>query len=48
MYIVDEEIKYGLGFDEVIELFCFEEFVVLKYVRICGMMGIVINMESEK
>jgi len=48
VYIADEETKYGLGFDEVIELLRSEEFVNIKHVRIRGMMGIATNTESEK
>ncbi|HTI57730.1 YggS family pyridoxal phosphate-dependent enzyme [Mucilaginibacter sp.] len=48
VYIADEETKYGLGFDEVIELLRSEEFAALKHVRIRGMMGIATNTESEK
>lgn len=48
VYIADEETKYGLGFDDVIELLRSEEFAALKHVRIRGMMGIATNTESEK
>lgn len=48
VYIADEETKYGLGFDEVIELLRSEEFTNIKHVRIRGMMGIATNTESEK
>lgn len=48
VYIADEETKYGLGFDEVIELLRSEEFAALKHVRIRGLMGIATNTDNEK
>ncbi len=48
VYIADEETKYGLGFDEVIELLRSDEFSLLKNVRIVGLMGIATNTDSEK
>jgi len=48
VYIADEETKFGLSFDEVIELLRAEEFTELKNVRIVGLMGIATNTESEK
>lgn len=48
VYIADEETKYGLGFDEVIELLRSDEFAQLKNVRIRGLMGIATNTDSEK
>ncbi|HJP64415.1 MAG TPA: YggS family pyridoxal phosphate-dependent enzyme, partial [Mucilaginibacter sp.] len=48
VYIADEETKYGLGFDEVIELLRSEEFAALKHIRIRGMMGIATNTDNEK
>jgi len=48
VYIADEETKYGLGFDEVIELLRSDEFTELKHVRIRGLMGIATNADSEK
>ena len=48
VYIADEETKYGLGFDEVIELLRSDEFAELKHVRIRGLMGIASNTDSEK
>ena len=48
IYIADEETKFGLGFDEAIELLRSEEFTELKNVRISGLMGIATNTESEK
>jgi pyridoxal phosphate enzyme (YggS family) len=48
VYIADEETKFGLSFDEVIELLRSEEFAELKNVRIIGLMGIATNTESEK
>jgi pyridoxal phosphate enzyme (YggS family) len=48
VYIADEETKYGLGFDEVIELLRSAEFAALKNVRIRGLMGIATNTDVEK
>ncbi len=48
IYIADEETKYGLGFDEVIELLESQEFTELENVRIVGLMGIATNIENEK
>jgi len=48
IYIADEETKYGLGFDEAIELLRSEEYAALKNIRIRGLMGIATNTESEK
>jgi len=48
IYIADEETKFGLGFDEAIELLRSEEFAALKHVRIRGLMGIATNTDNEK
>jgi hypothetical protein len=48
VHIADEETKFGLGFDEVIELLRSEELPALKHVRICGLMGIATNTDNEK
>jgi pyridoxal phosphate enzyme (YggS family) len=48
IYIADEETKYGLGFDEAIDLLRSEEFISLKHVRIRGLMGIATNTDNEK
>jgi hypothetical protein len=48
VYIADEETKYGLGFDEVIELLRSEEYAGLSNVRIRGLMGIATNTDNEK
>ena len=48
IYIADEETKYGLGFDEVIELLESQEFTELKNIRIVGVMGIATNSENQK
>jgi pyridoxal phosphate enzyme (YggS family) len=48
VYIADEETKYGLGFDEAIELLRSEEYTGLKHVKIRGLMGIATNTEKEK
>lgn len=48
IYIADEDTKFGLGFDEAIELLRSEEFDTLKNVRIVGLMGIASNNAPEK
>lgn len=48
IYIADEETKYGLGFDEAIELLESQEFTELNNVRIVGLMGIATNTKNEK
>ncbi|HEY8931614.1 MAG TPA: YggS family pyridoxal phosphate-dependent enzyme [Mucilaginibacter sp.] len=48
IYIADEDTKFGLGFDEAIELLRSEEFAQLKHIRIRGLMGIATNTDNEK
>jgi len=48
VYIADEDTKFGLGYDELIELLRSEEFTTCKNVRILGLMGIATNNASEK
>lgn len=48
IYIADEDTKFGLGYDELIELLRSEEFAACKNVRIIGLMGIATNNASEK
>jgi pyridoxal phosphate enzyme (YggS family) len=48
IYIADEETKFGLGFDEAIELLRSADFASLKHVRIRGLMGIATNTDNEK
>ncbi len=48
IYIADEETKFGLGFDEAIELLRSEEFAELKHIRITGVMGIATNTDNQK
>jgi pyridoxal phosphate enzyme (YggS family) len=48
VYIADEETKFGLSFDEVVELLRSEEFKAMKNVRIVGLMGIATNTQVEK
>jgi pyridoxal phosphate enzyme (YggS family) len=48
IYIADEETKFGLGFDEAIELLRTDEFIELKNIRIRGLMGIATNTDKEK
>lgn len=48
IYIADEDTKFGLGFDEAIELLRSQEFAALKNIRIRGLMGIATNTDNEK
>ena len=48
IYIADEETKYGLGYDEAIEILRSEEFESFKNIRIVGLMGIATNTKSEQ
>jgi pyridoxal phosphate enzyme (YggS family) len=48
IYIADEETKFGLGFDEAIELLRSEEYATLKNIRIRGLMGIATNTDVAK
>jgi len=48
VYIADEDTKFGLGFDEVVELLRSEEYSKLENVRIVGLMGIATNTKNEK
>jgi pyridoxal phosphate enzyme (YggS family) len=48
VYIADEDTKFGLGFDETIELLRSEEFSELQHIRIVGLMGIATNTKNEK
>jgi pyridoxal phosphate enzyme (YggS family) len=48
IYIADEETKFGLGFDEAIELLRSDEFQQLKHIHIRGLMGIATNTDREK
>jgi len=48
IYIADEDTKFGLGFDEAIELLRSEEYAALKNIRITGLMGIASNNATEK
>jgi PLP dependent protein len=48
VYIADEDTKFGLGFDEVIELLRSDEFAGLKHVRVTGVMGIATNTDNQK
>jgi len=48
VYIADEDTKFGLGFDEVVELLRSEEYKELQNIRIVGLMGIASNTASEK
>jgi pyridoxal phosphate enzyme (YggS family) len=48
IYIADEDTKFGLGYDEAIELLRSDEYMEMKNVRIVGLMGIASNNAPEK
>lgn len=48
VYIADEETKFGLAFDEVVELLRDEELQTLQNIRIVGVMGIATNTANEE
>ncbi|MXV50265.1 YggS family pyridoxal phosphate-dependent enzyme [Pedobacter sp. HMF7647] len=48
VYIADEDTKFGLGFDEVIDMLRSPEFAELKNVRVTGVMGIATNTDNPK
>ncbi len=48
VYIADEETKFGLDFDEVIELLRSEDYFELKNIKLTGLMGIATNTKNEK
>lgn len=48
IYIADEDTKFGLGFDEAIELLRSEEYAAMKNIRITGLMGIASNNAGDK
>ncbi len=48
VYIADEDTKFGLGYDELIELLRSDEFKELQNIRIVGLMGIATNTDIER
>jgi len=48
IHIADEETKFGLAYDEVIELLRSETFATLQNIRIIGLMGMATNTDKEK
>ncbi|MEH6305888.1 YggS family pyridoxal phosphate-dependent enzyme [Olivibacter sp. CPCC 100613] len=48
IYIADEETKFGLAYDEAIELLRSDDFGTLKNIRIVGLMGLATNTDNEK
>ncbi len=48
VYIADEDTKFGLGYDELIDLLRSEEYRALKHIRIVGLMGIATNNVQER
>ncbi len=48
VFIADEETKFGLSKEELIQLLASKEFSTLTHVRICGLMGMASNTEDVK
>lgn len=48
LFIADEETKFGLSREELIELLDSKEFQALKNVQICGLMGMATNTDNEQ
>jgi pyridoxal phosphate enzyme (YggS family) len=48
VYIAEEETKFGFDHAELVELLRDDEFLELKNIRICGLMGIASNTDKEK
>ncbi len=46
--IADEETKFGLSEEELHQLLSSKEFLLLKNIRICGLMGMATNTTDEK
>ncbi|TAF44781.1 MAG: YggS family pyridoxal phosphate-dependent enzyme [Sphingobacteriales bacterium] len=47
IYIADEETKYGLGFDEAIELLVSPDYKGMQNISIVGLMGIATNTDKQ-
>jgi len=47
IHIADEDTKFGLDYDEVIELLRSEDYSLLKNIRVVGLMGIATNTDNE-
>ncbi|QHL86199.1 YggS family pyridoxal phosphate-dependent enzyme [Nibribacter ruber] len=47
-YIAEEETKFGLSLEEAQQLLRSQEFKTLENVRICGVMGVATNTDSEE
>jgi len=48
IHIADEDTKFGLAYDEAIELLRSDELPALQHIRIIGLMGIATNTDNEK
>ena len=48
IYIADEDSKFGLDYDEAIELLRSEEYLDMQHIRIRGLMGMATNNVSDK
>ena len=48
VHIAEEETKYGLGYDELIDILRSEDLKTLKNICIVGLMGIATNTKSER
>lgn len=47
IYIANEKTKYGLSFTEAEQLIASPEFITLKNIRICGLMGMATNISNQ-
>jgi pyridoxal phosphate enzyme (YggS family) len=48
VFVADEETKFGLSKEELLELLSSPEFSQMKNIRICGLMGMATNTENEQ
>jgi pyridoxal phosphate enzyme (YggS family) len=48
IHIADEDTKFGLDFDEAIELLLSSKYQQMQHIRIVGLMGIATNTENQK
>jgi len=48
IFIADEETKFGLSKEELLQLLSSKEFSLLKNIHICGLMGMATNTDDEK
>lgn len=48
LHIADEETKFGFSMDEVVEMISSEEFIDLRNIRVCGVMGMATFTEDQE